>query len=446
MKNITYLIIAFTFSFNTLIGQNNPIIKLDWQIKNIVIDNICKALNKNYVLPDKAKLMSVFIKEQNKKGKYDLLANPNELASQVFKDIRSVYNDNHIRIAYDPQLEKDIINSLSSKKGASKVTDANIAKDEKMNFYFKKLEILPSNIGYIEFNGFASQSQSARKTINSAMQFVSHTDALIIDLRSNFGGNGSTANEIASYFFKTKTYTGRSFNRIENKWTNGYLENKRTITNGLVLNMPVYILTSNRTFSAAEGLAYTLQNIKNAVIIGDTTRGGAHLTRSFSLGNGFVGFIPFARGENAATNTDWEGTGVIPNIATEESDCLITAQNTILHKKLAATINETDKRKINYIINYNKSKNSSVIIDSLNALKFIGRFAEFEVALQGSKLMFRDTNQRNSNYKKMTAITSTLFQVGNDYQVEFVIKNGILNSIKMYWADGYEDKISKSDK
>ena len=130
MKNITYLIIAFTFSFNTLIGQNNPIIKLDWQIKNIVIDNICKALNKNYVLPDKAKLMSDFIKEQNKKGKYDLLANPNELASQVFKDIRSVYDDNHIRIAYDPQLEKDIINSLSSKKGASNVSDANIAKDK----------------------------------------------------------------------------------------------------------------------------------------------------------------------------------------------------------------------------------------------------------------------------------------------------------------------------
>ena len=130
MKNITYLIIAFTFSFNTLIGQNNPIIKLDIQFRNSVIDNIYKVLNKNYVFPDKAKLMSDFIKEQNKKGKYDLLANPNELASQVFKDIRSVYDDNHIRIAYDPQLEKDIINSLSSKKGASNVSDANIAKDK----------------------------------------------------------------------------------------------------------------------------------------------------------------------------------------------------------------------------------------------------------------------------------------------------------------------------
>lgn len=84
MKNITYFIIAFSFSCNTLIAQNNPIIKLDLQTKNSVIDNICKALNKNYVFPDKAKLMSDFIKEQNTKGKYDLLTNPNELADTKY--------------------------------------------------------------------------------------------------------------------------------------------------------------------------------------------------------------------------------------------------------------------------------------------------------------------------------------------------------------------------
>ena len=230
------------------------------------------------------------------------------------KDIRSIYNDAHTRIEYDPQLEKEILQFLSSKEAAVKLSEAGIAKAEKINFYFKKLEILPSNIGYIELTGFASPGLSSIKTIKAAMQFVAHTDALIIDLRNNFGGNGVTAGQIASYFFSTKTYTGRTYNRIENKWTEEFIENKKAITNGLVLNMPVYILTSNRTFSAAEGLAYTLQTLKNAVIIGDTTRGGAHLTRSFSLGNGFVGFIPFTRGENAVTNTDWESTGVIPGI------------------------------------------------------------------------------------------------------------------------------------
>ena len=446
MKNIICFLIASFISCDLLMAQSNPEIKLDLQTRNVIIENICKALNKNYVFPEKAKLMSDYIKEQNEKGKYNSITNPNELASQVFKDIRSVNNDTHLRIVYDPRLEEDILKFLSSKKGSDKVSEADIAKDEKINFYFKKIEILPSNIGYIEFNGFANPSPAASKTINSAMQFVAHADAIIIDLRNNFGGNGSTASEVAGYFFNSRTYTGRSFNRIENKWTDQYIENKKAITNGLVLKMPIYILTSKRTFSAAEGLAYTLQNLKNVVIIGDTTRGGAHLTRSFSLGNGFVGFIPYMRGENAVTKTDWEGTGVIPNISTEESNCLVIAQNTILNNKLATATNETEKRKIKYIINYNKSKYSSVNIEPSEVSKFTGRFAEFEVTLQGGQLMFRDVNRPTINYKKMIAITPTLFQVGNDYQVEFVIDNGLCKSFKMYWDDGYEDKIDKSGK
>ncbi|MEO5984844.1 MAG: hypothetical protein ABIP80_05025, partial [Ferruginibacter sp.] len=153
MKNVRYILIVFTFYCNSLIAQNNPIIKLDLQAKSIVINNVCKALNKNYVFPEKAKLMSDYIQEQNGKGKYNSLTSPNELADKISKDIRLIYNDNHIRIEYDPQFEKDIIKFLSSKEGASKVSEADIAKDEKRNFYFKKLEILPSNIGYIEFNG-----------------------------------------------------------------------------------------------------------------------------------------------------------------------------------------------------------------------------------------------------------------------------------------------------
>lgn len=372
LKPIIGIFIAFIFSCNLVIAQSNSEIKLDLQTKNTIIENVCNALIKNYVFPDKAKIVVDFIKEQNLLGKYDSISNPNELASRLFKDIRSVNADNHIRIEYDPQLEKDILKFLSSQKGANRVTGADILKEEKVNFYFRKVEILPSNIGYIEFNAFANPSPAASKTIKSAMQFVAHTDALIIDLRNNFGGNGITANEIAGYFFNTRTYTGRSFNRIENKWTDKYIDNKKTITGGLVLGMPVYILTSKRTFSAAEGLAYTLQSLRNSSIIGDTTRGGAHLTRSFSLGNGFVGFIPYMREENAVTKTDWEGTGVIPDISTRGSDGLTVAMETILHKKLATATNETEERKIKYIINYNRSKYSSVIVDPVEASKFIG--------------------------------------------------------------------------
>jgi C-terminal processing protease CtpA/Prc len=442
MKKIILFIIASGCSLY-LFGQVPSPRQLDKTTRNIVLNSIGNAINSYYVFPDTAKLMWNYINRQNEKDEYDLLVNPNDFANKVVKDIRSVYDDAHLRIEYNPQLEADILKFLSSKKEAGKVADAAIAKDEKMNFYFRKIEILPSNIGYIQLNGFATSSLSASKTIQAAMQFVAHTDALIIDLRNNYGGNAETADEVAGYFFRNKTYTGESFNRIENKWTQRYVENKKAITGGLVLDMPVYILTSHSTFSAAEGFAYIFQTIKKSMIIGDTTRGGAHLTRSFSLGNGFVGFIPFTRGKNAVTNTDWEGTGVIPDISTADSDCLITAHNIILNKKLAATKGETEKRKISYLLNYNRSKNASAIINPLNASKLTGQFAEFEVTLQGDQLMFRDTNERTVKYKKMSAVTPTLFQVGNDYQVEFILENGLCTSIKMYWDDGWEESMKR---
>ena len=374
MRQKTILTVLMFLVGQLLFAQNNQPPKIDSLVKTEVVNSICNLLTSNYVFPDKAKIMSDFLKQQNQRNTFSPITNPNQFANEIQKKLRSVNEDNHLRIEYNPQLEKDILKFLATKKGTTAILTDDIKKDERKNFYFKKVEILPLNIGYIEFTNFAVPNPSARKTINSAMQFISHTNGLIIDLRNNFGGNGEMLGEILSYFFAIKTYTGKTYNRIENKWTASYVENKKEITNGLKLEMPLYILTSNRTFSAAESFAYTLQSMKKAVIIGNTSRGGAHATRSLSIGNGFVAFIPYLRGENVTTKTDWEGVGVVPDIKTEDNNCILTAQNYFLNKKLLIEKDEKEKRKINWQINFNKSKSSTVILNSTDTTKFIGRF------------------------------------------------------------------------
>ena len=78
--------------------------------------------------------------------------------------------------------------------------------------------------------------------------------------------------------------------------------------------MPVYILTSKKTFSAGEEFTYDLKTQKRAIIIGETTGGGAHPVQPIDAGNGFVANIPFARAINAITKTNWEATGVTPDV------------------------------------------------------------------------------------------------------------------------------------
>ncbi|MBL7979873.1 MAG: S41 family peptidase [Bacteroidetes Order II. Incertae sedis bacterium] len=446
MKNITCLVLAFLLNYNFMMAQS-PTNKLNFQEKNTVINTFCKLLNENYVYPDKAINICEALMSNNQNGKYDSLVNPNSLAQELNKDIRSLYIDKHLLIDYNPELEKDINIFNASKTGKTKILNQDDSEDRKKNYFFKKLEILPSNIGYMEFTNFSKLSTSVSKTIHASMQFLSNTDALIIDLRNNRGGNGETAGEILSYFFEGKQKTGKTFNRMTNKWTDNFVENKKTITGGLLMKMPIYILTSDQTYLAAESFAYILQTIKNATVIGDRTRGGAHIARSFSIGNGFVCFIPYARSENIITKTDWEVKGVIPKLKVEDDKCLSIAKEVILEAKLKSAKNESERNQIQYLVNYYKSKNVKFAIDSAIIQKFVGKYEYFEVTVSNNQLYFMDTK----NFKKavdMIPISNTLFQIGYDYQVEFIISknSGDCTGMKMFWDDGYEEIISKSNK
>jgi C-terminal processing protease CtpA/Prc len=96
---------------------------------------------------------------------------------------------------------------------------------------------------------------------------------------------------------------------------------------------PVYVLTSSRTFSAAEEFAYDLQSRKRAVIVGETTGGGAHPGGVTRVEDDFAVFVPSGRAINPVTGTNWEGTGVRPEIAV------------VADSAIAAALSDARKRK-----------------------------------------------------------------------------------------------------
>ncbi|MFT3823971.1 MAG: S41 family peptidase [Chitinophagaceae bacterium] len=440
MKKMTCLLFILFCLSGYLLAQNETSLKLTAATRNALIDSIANALNSYYVFPDKAKAITGLLKEQLQRGKYDALVSATDFANKVMADIRAVYNDKHLVIRFDPGLQQRIL-SFNTTKKADK---ADFEKEQRQNFYFKKLEILPLNTGYIEFTNFSDTSETARETIRAAMQFVAHTNALILDLRNNYGGNGMMAGEIAGYFFGDSIYTGRSYNRIENKWTGQWVKNKPVVTGGLVMKMPIYILTSKRTFSAAEGLAYTLQQFRKAMVVGDTTRGGAHLTRSFSVGNGFVAFIPISRSENAITKTDWEGTGVLPGTRESEENSLIAAQKMILQASLAVVTDENERKKINWQVNYLHSRTALQAFAKADLQKFTGQFEEFSFSIEGDQLICSNLHKKD-HVDRLLTISSTMFQVDNEAQVEFVLNDkGACDVIKLYWNDGWVDTISRT--
>jgi C-terminal processing protease CtpA/Prc len=119
-------------------------------------------------------------------------------------------------------------------------------------------------------------------------------------------------------------------------WTEAYVPGKRFI------GKDVYILTSKETLSAAEGFTYAMKALKRATIIGETTAGLSHPGSSVRINANFGMVVPQGRTINALTKSDWEGTGVRPDIEVTAAQALPTAHLIALRKALEK---ETDAER-----------------------------------------------------------------------------------------------------
>src|SRR5207253_8430372 len=159
---------------------------------------------------------------------------------------------------------------------------------------------------------------------------LADTDALIIDLRDNGGGQPRMVAYIASYLFDKRMHLNDLYERRTNStqefWTRDVPGRKFGGTK------PVYLLTSKRTFSGAEEFSYDLQSLGRATIIGETTGGGAHPTQQFRIDDRFVIGVPFARAINPITKTNWEGGRVASDVRVPAADALETARRLITEK------------------------------------------------------------------------------------------------------------------
>ncbi len=276
-----------------------------------LIDKVKKLMEEQYVFLDKAKEVNVHLDKLMKENYFDDFSTPEALARAITQEMRKVTNDNHLGV-YPPRVVRERPNAEPNYL-------RNVAR------YYRPMingfQYFENNVGYFDMRFFGGGRFFP--LIDDVMAQLSMADAIIIDLRYSSGGSPMMVQYLASYFFEKGMLLTSIYSRY-NDHTNEYwtveVEGKKR------LDVPVFILTSSRTFSAAEGLPYTMQARKRATIVGAITRGGAHPTRTHNIGNGFRVGIPFAMSINPVTKSNWEGTGVIPNVEVPEDEALEKAK------------------------------------------------------------------------------------------------------------------------
>jgi hypothetical protein len=279
-----------------------------------VVAEAAKALREGYVYPEVGEAMAASLEAKLKAGEYDNVQDESSLAARITSDCRAVSNDRHLRVQVAPA-------------GSSADEDHHGPSIDEMraeNYAFRKVEILPGNIGYLKFDLFVD-TEEAKATGAAAMAFLLHCDALIVDLRTNGGGSPEMIQFLTSYLFDEKVHLNDMVDRdgkiVEEYWTLEDVPGER-----LRKDVPVLVLTSSRTFSGAEEFSYNLQNLKRATLVGETTGGGAHPVRGERLGERFVMTVPYMRAQNPISGRNWEGTGVEPEVKVPAAEAMERAQ------------------------------------------------------------------------------------------------------------------------
>jgi len=297
-----------------------------------VISNAEKAFH-DYVFPDVA-AQTVAMLQRNVQ-RYEALSDPHAFVAAVNTDLRAATHDKHVHVFYPFEPQQFASNNSPAAEAARHQGEV------LSNFGFDGVRRLPGNVGYLAFSYF-SQDVGVAQAIQAAMAFLANTDALIIDLRHNGGGSPTAAETLEAYFFTHQQPITSIVWRDPKtgKITERQQYTAATVPGPLYVNKPIYLLTSGHTFSCAEQFTYDLHNLKRVRIIGETTGGGANPGEFHDIGLQFAIFIPDGRAYSPITKTNWESTGIAPDVSVPAAQALERGYVTTLH---AVQAHETNK-------------------------------------------------------------------------------------------------------
>jgi len=424
-------------------GNESSAQKLDTEMKEKIIEEMTRLIEEKYVFSDVAEKIAENIRNRYRNKTYDPIASLPELLQQLTKDLRSVNNDAHLSVI--PRMgaikegvsPEDMYKAIFLKRGPFQ------------NYGFKKVERFLGNVGclvldefsYVEIDG----ENVGGETAKSAMQVLSNSNALIIDLRDNFGGRGEMALLLLDYFFEkpvhllNNRYRGREETEI---WTPGEMAGSR------LAKIPLYVLTSRHTVSGGEMFAYVLKNRERATIIGEKTRGSAHRTHLFSLKSAKIDVaIPVGTTIDPETGTDWEGKGVEPDIDMPSAKAMDVAYKKALETIMRAKGDASERYEMEWALMEVDARLNPVSLDESSLREFVGIFGERVISLKNGVINYQRKGQPAYELEPMTKdlflfVDKSMFYARIKFGRD---QSGAIDKLIMVYDTGQKDEFPKNN-
>lgn len=309
------LVISFLILFQNCKAQTTGTKEfLSNERQQEVINKFKIVLTENYIFPETALTISNKLDSVYKMGHFESEKSESEFTDLLNNVIKSVVQDNHLGIKYKPNYH---INPQTETVPRMRLRQpGNTEMHEPVEF-----KILENSIGYLRLDMFDEQPIFYDK-IDEAFRQFSNVKTLIIDLRNCGGGSPKAENYVISYLLNSDTQLSSIFQRKQGTIIEEKYYTLKEVKGKRFTEKPVYVLTGNKTFSAAENFCYDLQALKRVTIVGINTLGGANPGKEFPIVNSFYAFIPTGRSYNYITKSNWEGVGIKPDVIISEKEAL----------------------------------------------------------------------------------------------------------------------------
>ena len=293
-----------------------------------VVGRVADQIAALYFDSAKGARVAAELRAEAARGDYDRHAAPLDLAQALTVRLRP--EDAHFQVFWSAAQP-----ATTPAAGPQRAEPSAAERAERrQNHGFRSVEIRPGGVAVVRMSHFADFQGAegpAKDAADAVMAMTAGAEAVIFDLRDNGGGSPAMVAYLVSHFVAEGANVYNIFR------TRGADEDERPTAppkTGRRLGLPVYAVVSGRTGSAAESFSYTLQAAKRGVVVGETSAGAANPGAPAPVGDGFVVFVSDGSPVNPITKANWEGAGVIPDVAAPAAEALARAEQLALARIL----------------------------------------------------------------------------------------------------------------
>lgn len=373
--------------------------------RDAALKAIKARLSRAYINPDR--VPAILARLDTSKARYQT-DDPARFAALITEDMQAVAKDTHLYVRFAPEWYRAATARPDPAAiAASNAFDAQHARN--FNHGLVETRLLPGNIRYLKIVGFFWNEAETARAYDDAMRFLKGGRAIIIDLRSNQGGDTSALDYLRSHFFAPGTL-------MTTLVTPGSADvqvlAQPNLPSGPLTGIPLYVLINHRSRSAAEAFAYTIGQFNLGELVGQRTEGAAHFSDDTAVPPFFRFSVPLGYTQDPISKRDWEGTGVAPTIEVPAPEALETAYDLALARLLPLTPDGVEKDFLVWARDGLGAQRTDQVPTPAELAALAGQYGAATIELRGSALWLVRPDREPRQLKPLGA--GGLFEAEDD--------------------------------